>query len=149
MRLSFKKFGSPAIGPKRGSKKIGDSWPFQKPRRTRHPGRVSSHPKTVNCVSEAFSHVWAMMRVLQNSMLPAGFEPASEARKAPILDRTRLRERKAGLVPGPINAFGNAPHRRCKTGNYLKATTFGGGEMRREKPTITELSFFFCGFLVI
>ncbi len=32
-------------------------------------------------------------------MLPAGFEPASEARKAPILDRTRLRERKAGLAP--------------------------------------------------
>src|SRR2546425_11348011 len=72
MRLSFKKFGSPAIGPKRGSKKIGESWPFQKPRSTRHPGRVSSHPKTVNWVSEALSYVWAMMRVLQNSMLPAG-----------------------------------------------------------------------------
>ena len=43
-------------------------------------------------------------------MLPAGFEPASEARKAPILDRTRLRERKAGLVPNPINAFGNETH---------------------------------------
>src|SRR6266704_6853379 len=72
MRLSFKKFGSPAIGPKRGSKKIGESWLFQKPRSTRHPGRVSSHPKTVNWVSEALSYVWAMMRVLQNSMLPAG-----------------------------------------------------------------------------
>src|SRR5438128_9118633 len=48
--------------------------------------------------------------VLRNSMLPAGFEPASEARKAPILDRTRLRERMAALVPKPINAFGDAIH---------------------------------------
>ena len=47
---------------------------------------------------------------LRIRMLPAGFEPASEARKAPILDRTRLRERKAGLVPNPINAFGNETH---------------------------------------
>src|SRR3989475_2756790 len=39
-------------------------------------------------------------------MLPAGFEPASEARKAPILNRTRLRERKAGLVTRAINALG-------------------------------------------
>src|SRR5438105_3473109 len=31
-------------------------------------------------------------------MLPAGFEPASEARKAPILDRTRLRERNGRLA---------------------------------------------------
>src|SRR3990170_813655 len=31
--------------------------------------------------------------VWKNRVLPAGFEPASEARKAPILDRTRLRER--------------------------------------------------------
>src|SRR5438876_2543381 len=82
-------------------------------------------------------------------MLPAGFEPASEARKAPILDRTRLRERKAGLVPGAINAFGGGLTGETKTGNYLPASTFGNGEMRREKPTITELSFFFCGFLVI
>ena len=35
---------------------------------------------------------------LRIRMLPAGFEPASEARKAPILGRTRLRERKAGLA---------------------------------------------------
>src|SRR5207244_11761149 len=61
-------------------------------------------------------------------MLPAGFEPASEARKAPILDRTRLRERKAGLVPNPINAFGNETHTRHKTGNFLHALTFGGQE---------------------
>src|SRR5436309_11649414 len=99
--------------------------PFQKPRSTRHPGRVSGHPKTVKRVSEAFSHLRAMMRALQNSMLPAGFEPASEARKAPILDRTRLRERKAGLVPGSINAFGNETHTRHKTGNFLDAPTFG------------------------
>src|SRR6266705_4566232 len=128
MRLSFKKFGSPAIGPKRGSKKIGESWPFQKPRSTRHPGRVSSQPKTVNWVSEALSYVWAMMHVLQNSMLPAGFEPASEARKAPILNRTRLRERKAGLVSWSINAFGNKSHWNCETGNFLDAPTFGGRE---------------------
>ena len=36
--------------------------------------------------------------VSKNSMLPAGFEPASEARKAPILDRTRLRERNGRLA---------------------------------------------------
>src|SRR6266571_2690483 len=46
--------------------------PFQKPRSTRHPGRVSSQPKAVKWVSEAFSRVRTMMRVLQNSMLPAG-----------------------------------------------------------------------------
>src|SRR6267378_7455823 len=39
-------------------------------------------------------------------MLPAGFEPASEARKAPILDRTRLRERNGRLAGWAINAFG-------------------------------------------
>src|SRR5256885_8525821 len=59
-------------------------------------------------------------------MLPAGFEPASEARKAPILDRTRLRERKAGLVPRAINAFGNEIHGGWKTGNFLDAPSFGG-----------------------
>src|SRR5207245_3362296 len=62
------------------------------------------------------------------SMLPAGFEPASEARKAPILDRARLRERKAGLVPNPINAFGSETQGRSKTGNFLDAPTFGGRE---------------------
>ena len=41
-------------------------------------------------------------------MLPAGFEPASEARKAPILDRTRLRERNGRLVEEAINPFGAA-----------------------------------------
>src|SRR5207247_2460608 len=82
-------------------------------------------------------------------MLPAGFEPASEARKAPILDRTRLRERKAGLVPGAINAFGNETHSRHKNRKLLGRTHLRRPGMRREKPTITELSFFFCGFLVI
>src|SRR6266852_4451575 len=65
-------------------------------------------------------------------MLPAGFEPASEARKAPILDRTRLRERKAGLVPNPINAFGNGTPWRSETGNLLDATSFDGGNGPRE-----------------
>ena len=65
---------------------------------------------------------------LRIRMLPAGFEPASEARKAPILDRTRLRERKAGLVPNPINAFGSETQGRSKTGNFFDAPTFGGRE---------------------
>src|SRR3989454_10785499 len=59
-------------------------------------------------------------------MLPAGFEPASEARKAPILNRTRLRERKAGLVPRAINAFGNEIHGGWKTGNFFDAPSLGG-----------------------
>src|SRR2546422_2258981 len=42
------------------------------------------------------------------AVLPAGFEPASEARKAPILDRTRLRERNGRLVEEAINPFGAA-----------------------------------------
>src|SRR2546425_13192332 len=65
-------------------------------------------------------------------MLPAGFEPASEARKAPILDRARLRERKAGFVTNPINAFGNGTPWRSETGNLLDATSFDGGNGPRE-----------------
>src|SRR5438445_5283190 len=38
--------------------------------------------------------------VPKNNMLPAGFEPASGARKAPILDRARLRERDARTSMG-------------------------------------------------
>src|SRR5438309_10795939 len=44
-----------------------------------------------------------------NSMLPAGFEPASEARNAPILDRTRLREPKGRLAGAAKNGFGTLP----------------------------------------
>src|SRR6266498_1611370 len=40
------------------------------------------------------------------------------------------------------------PQRPVRTGNYLPATRFDI-VMRRAKPTATELSFFFCGFLII
>src|SRR2546428_13352479 len=82
-------------------------------------------------------------------MPPAGFEPGSEARKAPILDRTRLRERNGRLVEEAINPFG-ARHlfRRAPpetTCQHRASTT----QMRRDKPTITELAFFVSGLIVI
>src|SRR6266511_845163 len=40
------------------------------------------------------------------------------------------------------------PQRPVRTGNYLPAARFDI-VMRRAKPTATELSFFFCGFLII
>src|SRR2546422_3566490 len=87
--------------------------------------------------------------MIRIGMLPAGFEPASEARKAPILNRTRLRERKAGLVPGSINAFGKRAPRAMQNRKLLGRTVLRQPGMRRGKPTLTELSFFVCGFLVI
>ena len=54
---------------------------------TRDPGvRILSHRAAL------------VQRRAKSNMLPAGFEPASEARKAPILDRTRLRERNGWLA---------------------------------------------------
>ena len=81
-------------------------------------------------------------------MLPAGFEPASEARKAPILDRTRLRERNAGLVPGAINAFGTPCTGNVETGNYMARPALDA-PMRRSRPTMTEFAFFVSGVLII
>src|SRR2546425_11301813 len=81
-------------------------------------------------------------------MLPAGFEPASEARKAPILDRTRLRERNGRLAGWAINAFGALlPEGRTAETRWvsLLSTT----RMLRNRPSITELAFLVCGVLII
>src|SRR2546427_7133056 len=82
-------------------------------------------------------------------MLPAGFEPASEARKAPILDRTRLRERNGRLVEEAINPFGArhlfrraSPETTCE---HRASTT----QKRRENPTITEPATFASGLILI
>src|SRR5438128_1795228 len=103
--------GSPHVSIRSPAGAAGMSYSIRQENRMRRPGRFPG-PRGVP----------------SGMMLPAGFEPASEARKAPILDRTRLRERKAGLVPNPINAFGNKSHWNCETGNFLDATTFGGRE---------------------
>src|ERR1700704_3241150 len=64
-------------------------------------------------------------------MLPAGFEPASEARKGPILGRSRLRE-------------GNRRTAETRWGFLLSTTA-----MLRSRPSITELAFLVCGVLII
>ena len=46
---------------------------------------------------------------MNKGMLPAGFEPTSGARKAPILDRTRLREQRVSEGPRPIIMFWGRP----------------------------------------
>jgi hypothetical protein len=82
-------------------------------------------------------------------MLPAGFEPASEARKAPILDRTRLRERNGGLAAGTINAFGTAAVVNGINGKFRWHPLPSMTHVSPRRPTITELSFFACGVLII
>src|SRR5438132_6329246 len=54
--------------------------------------RFGHLPTSITC-AWTYETIWPSL-----GMLPAGFEPASEARKAPILDRTRLRERNGRLA---------------------------------------------------
>src|SRR3972149_5823111 len=77
-------------------------------------------------------------------MLPAGFEPASEARKAPILDRTRLRER-GRVSPEGHKSFCGPP---CRTGNYKGGPRFDKA-MRRPIRLTTESVFLICGLLIV
>src|SRR5438309_2803407 len=81
-------------------------------------------------------------------MLPAGFEPASEARKAPILDRTRLRERNGRLAAQAINVFGTRfPRSRTTETRWFSLPSTTG--MQRTRPSITELAFLVCGVLIV
>ena len=80
-------------------------------------------------------------------MLPAGFEPASEARKAPILDRTRLRERGRRVSSGGHKGF-------CRTagasppGNFLSDPVLGRPMPWKIKLDATNV-FLICGILII
>src|SRR2546426_5407661 len=80
----------------------------QEPRSTRHTERVGVQPKLPSRDRKHSPRAANGAACYKISMLPAGFEPASEARKAPILDRTRLRERNGRLVEEAINPFGAA-----------------------------------------
>ena len=82
--------------------------------------------------------------VWKNRVLPAGFEPASEARKAPILDRTRLRER-GRVSPEGHKSFCGPP---CRTGNYKGGPRFDKA-MRRPIRLTTESVFLICGLLIV